>query len=107
MHADNAHELTGDTLKAEWEGKGVRLTACAPNEPRGNGMMERQWRTLANDTRHILSVASLPASMWFYAMRGSTAAAYAIPINAHETPWSRFTGRKPSASKYIYKSPFE
>ena len=55
MHADNAGELTGEDLKREWSAKGVRLSACAPNEPRGNGMMERQWRTMANDTRHVLA----------------------------------------------------
>ena len=51
MHADNAGELTGADLKREWEAKGIRLSACAPNEPRGNWMMERQWRTMANDTQ--------------------------------------------------------
>ena len=100
MHADNAGELTGPALKAEWAAKGVRLTACAPLEPRGNGEMERQWRTIANDTRHVLAVARLPLSYWWYAMRGSVAASWAIPLNAEETPWSRFTGRKPSSLKY-------
>ena len=76
MHADNAGELTGQALKDEWAAKGIRLTACAP----------RQWRTMANDTRHILAVSKLPKSMWFYSMRGAVSAAWAIPINATETP---------------------
>ena len=100
MHADNAPELTGAQLKAEWAERGVRLTACAPWEPRGNGEMERQWRTIANDTRHVLAVARLPSSYWWYAMRGSVAASWAIPFNGSETPWFRWAGRKPSALKY-------
>ena len=100
MHADNAYELTGPKLKTEWANKGVRLSACAPHEPRGNGEMERQWRTIANDTRHVLAVSRMPSSYWWYAMRGAVAASWSIPLNAEETPWSRLTGHKPSASKY-------
>ena len=93
MHADNAEELTGPTLVDKWAARGIRLTSCAPHEPRGNGMMERQWRTIGADTRHVLTVASLPPSMWWYCMRASVRASYSIPINDAETPWSRFTGR--------------
>ena len=96
LHADNAKELTGPKLVAAWAARGVRVTACAPHEPRGNGMMERQWRTIGNDTRHSLANASLPPAVWWYAMRASVHASWSIPINASETPWSRFTGRPSS-----------
>ena len=62
--------------------------------------MEMQWRTIANDARHVLAGARLPPSYWWYAVRGSVAASWAIPFNDVETPWFRWTGRKPSALKY-------
>ena len=92
FHADNAPELTGNAVKDKWAARGIRVTSCAPHTPRGNGMMERQWRTISTDTRHILATARLPRSMWWYALRASVQTSWAIPINAAETPWSRFTG---------------
>ena len=96
FHADNAPELTGPKVEAAWAARGVRVTACAPYEPRGNGQMERQWRTIGNDTRHLLAAANLPPGMWWYAMRASVNASWSIPINGAETPWSRYTGRPSS-----------
>lgn len=93
FHADNAPELTGPSVKAKWASRGVRVTSCVPHTPRGNGMMERQWRTIATDARHVLHTARLPRGMWWHAMRASVHASWAIPINAAETPWSRFSGR--------------
>ena len=58
--------------------------------------MERQWRTIGNDTRHLLANANLPPGIWWHAMRASVHCSWSIPINAAETPWSRFTGRPSS-----------
>ena len=96
FHADNAPELTGKTVKDHWQARGIRVTACAPYVPRGNGMMERQWRTINNDTRHLLATANLPPKAWWYALRAAVDVSHAIPINSTETPWSRFTGRRSS-----------
>ena len=96
FHADNAPELTGPALTEKWASRGVRLTACAPNEPRGNGLMERQWRTISADARHALALAALPPGAWWYVTRASVYVSWSIPLNADETPWSRFTGRPSS-----------
>ena len=101
FHADNAPELTGPALVDLWAKRGVRLTACAPHVPRGNGMMERQWRTIANDTRHALALAQLPPGAWWYVARATVIVSWSIPINAHETPWSRFTGR--ASSPHVHR----
>ena len=101
FHADNAPELTGPALADLWAKKGVRLTACAPHVPRGNGMMERQWRTIANDTRHALALAQLPPGAWWYVARATVVVSWSIPINEHETPWSRFTGR--ASSPHVHR----
>ena len=93
FHADNAGELTGERLKELWASRGVRITSCAPNEPRGNGMMERQWRTMGNDTRHALALSRLPAGYYYYLLKAAVQASWSIPINGSETPWSRFTGK--------------
>ena len=100
FHADNAGELTGDKLKEKWAARGVRITACAPHEPRGNGLMERQWRTMGNDTRHSLALSGLPAGYYYYLLKAAVQASWSIPINAAETPWSRFTG-KPAPALYL------
>ena len=96
LHADNANELSGKALTEKWAARGIRITACAPYEPRGNGKMERQWRTMGADTRHALAVSGLPAAMWWYMMRATVRVSWSIPINAAESPWSRFTGRPSS-----------
>ena len=97
FHADNAGELTGELLKETWAARGVRITACAPHEPRGNGMMERQWRTMGNDTRHALSLSGMPAGYYYYFLKAAVQASWSIPLNAKETPWERFTGKPPPA----------
>ena len=100
FHADNAGELTGEHLKEKWAARGVRITACAPHEPRGNGMMERQWRTLGNDTRHALSLSGMPAGYYYYFLKAAVQASWSIPLNSQETPWQRFTG-KPAPARYL------
>ena len=62
--------------------------------------MERQWRTMGNDTRHSLALSGLPAGYYYYLLKAAVQASWSIPINAAETPWSRFTG-KPAPALYL------
>ena len=69
MHTDNGTTLCSQEVRDKLSAAHVHLTTIAPNVPRQNGVCERQWRTLARDTRGLLSAAKMPRSFWWYASR--------------------------------------
>jgi Integrase core domain. len=101
MHTDNGTTLCSAEMRTKLASKSIHLTTIAPHCPRQNGVCERQWRTLAADTRRLLAQARMPRSFWWYAMRHSAMVAALVPLSAakHECAWSRFTSKaKPSCS---------
>ena len=97
MHGDGAPELTGIRMQVWLRLKGVHLTWRAPHEPRGNGMMERQWRTICRDARAARATSNLPAEWWWYCFRQAVETSWVFEIPGHPcmTPWRRWTGAKP------------
>ena len=55
---------------------------------------------MGNDTRHALALSNMPAGYYYYFLKASVQASWSIPLNAHETPWQRFTG-KPAPARYL------
>ena len=82
--------------------RSIRLTSCAPNEPRGNGVMEQRWRIRGNDTRAVLAHTNdASPHLWWYVLRASVIVANTIPAGGEtKSPWERFTGRKPSGREH-------
>ena len=78
-HTDNAPEFHVPAIQNFCNNRGIRLTSCAPNEPRGNGVMERRWRIRGNDTNCALIGSNCPPSAWWYFFRATTLVANCIP----------------------------
>ena len=99
LHADNATEFVGkNTALQKYIESDLKIpmTTCAAYEPRGNGMMERQWRTMGRDCRGALNCSDLPRNYAGWALTHVNAVSWMLPIpGTNETPWSRFTGSKP------------
>ena len=64
--------------------------------------MERQWRTMANDTRAMLNTSKLPRNYCWYALRQSVAVRNTLPIETDPSTCalSLFTGSKPPAGHF-------
>ena len=97
LHTDNAPEFHVPRIQQFCNERGIRLTSCAPNEPRGNGTMERRWRIFGNNTRTALAAWGGPVSWWWYFLRATTITSNLIPRADGVAPWTVFTGgAKPS-----------
>ena len=65
--------------------------------PQKNGVLERRNRTLLYMVRSMLSNASLPISLWTYALKATMYFQNRVPSKADKkTPFERWTKRKPS-----------
>jgi transposase InsO family protein len=91
FHRDNALEFDVEPIREECKRRGIRLSSCAPNEPRGNGIMERQWRTFANYARCAISRAESQGahytSCWWYFFRNAMMVSWSLPDSAGVSPW--------------------
>ena len=101
LHTDNGSPFVAAKFR-EWVRTvpKARFTTIAPYNPRGNGAMERQWRTLSNATRALLQNASLPRNFAWYAFQQAAFVNNTLPLKGHpdECSLSRFTGNKPSVA---------
>ena len=101
----------GDEYYGRYDGKGQRPGPfarflekhgiCAqytmPGTPQQNGVSERRNRTLLDMVRSMLSNASLPISLWTYALKTAMYLQNRVPSKAvQKTPFELWTGRKPS-----------
>ena len=98
LHGDNDTTFVGNntefqTVIAEEK---IAFTTCAPNEPRGNGLMERQWRVIGDDMRACLNASNLPRTYAAYALMCSVRTSWLLPHAKIEgtTPWEVFTGER-------------
>ena len=106
MNTDNAGELSGRVVKEWARDNGIRITTCCPNVPRGNHAIEQRWRHYANVTRRTMAAAAppgqeaFPVTYWWYFFRAAMSTQWCMPLVnfdlPSETPWFRYTGRKPS-----------
>ena len=68
-----------------------------PSTPQQNGVSERRNRTLLDMVRSMVSNASLPISLWTYALKTAMYLQNRVPSKAvQKTPFELWTGRKPS-----------
>ena len=97
-HGDNDTTFAGantEFQKVITEEK-IPFTTCAPNEPRGNGLMERQWRVCGDDMRACLIASNLPRTYAAYALMCSVRISWLLPHSKIDgtTPWEVFTGER-------------
>ena len=98
LHGDNDTTFAGNNTefqKVVTEEK-IAFTTCAPNEPRGNGLMERQWRVVGDDMRACLNASNLPRTYAAYALMCSVRTSWLLPHAKIEgtTPWEVLTGER-------------
>lgn len=98
MHTDNAGELSSVAVR-DWASglvNPIRITTCAPNVPREDGVMEGWWG-MSNDLRSIILHANLPCTMWWYVLRAALVASCCVLHLDGGTPWQLFTGHVPGS----------
>lgn len=112
LHTDNAPEFHVPAVQrlCNHPSNKIRLTSCAPHEPRGNGAMERRWRIRGNDVRAVLHHAGSLADpaksgsfvhLWWYVLRATVIVSNCTPSGGlSKAPWELFTGRKPSGREH-------
>ena len=68
-----------------------------PRTPQLNGVAERRNRTLLDMVRSMMSGASLPISLWGYALETSTHVLNLVPTKkVSKTPYEMWTGKVPT-----------
>ena len=103
IHTDNAKaHLASETLAVIRDVIKARFTTIAPNTPRSNGAMERQWRTMASATVKMLHKSKLTRNYAWYALKQSVDVRNTLPLKGRpdDCPLSLFTGKKPSAAHF-------
>ena len=104
FHCDGAPEFVGPDSEASKfikEELKCQLTYSAAHEPRGNGLMERNWRWLGDDMRSCLKWSCLENRYAAYALLNCTRTSWHLPSrDSDDTPWSLFTG-KPSEVRHL------
>ena len=103
VHTDNAKAFVGAKMRAFFRDEvKCRYTTIAPNNPRSNGVMERQWRTMGECTRSLLNAAKLPRTYAGYALMHAVAVNNTLPLKSDpETcALSIYAGSKPNAAHF-------
>ena len=79
------------------EKRGICAQYTMPGTPQQNDVLERRNRTLLDMVRSMVSNASLPISLWTYALKTAMYLQNRVPSKAvQKTPFELWTGRKPS-----------
>ena len=79
------------------EKHGICAQYTMPGTPQQNGVSERRNRTLLDMVRSMLSNASLPISLWTYALKTAMYLQNRVPSKAvQKTHFELWTGGKPS-----------
>ena len=79
------------------EKRGICAKYTMPGTPQQNGVSERRNRTLLDMVRNMFSNASLPISLWTYALKTAMYLQNRVPSKVvQKTPFELWTGRKPS-----------
>ena len=103
IHTDNAKPHVSKEMVALMRDEiKCRYTTIAPYNPRANGVMERQWRTMGSETVKLLEKSNLPRNFAWYALNQTVSVRNTLPIRGDVTncPLSLFTGVKPNASQF-------
>ncbi|XP_067949474.1 uncharacterized protein [Watersipora subatra] len=69
IHSDNGGEYTGTEFQNVLLDNKIKFTSTAPYSPYQNGKAERNWRSLLEMSRCLLSDANLSKNLWTYAVR--------------------------------------
>ena len=68
IHSDNGGEYTGTEFQNVLLDNKIKFTSTAPYSPYQNGKAERNWRSLLEMSRCLLSDANLSKNLWTYAV---------------------------------------
>ena len=103
VHTDNAKAFTSEQARAFFRDElKCRYTTIAPYSPKSNSPTERQWRTMGNFTRSMLTKSKLPRNYAWYALRHGVAVQNTLPFpdDPNACPLSVWTGTKPKAAHF-------
>ena len=103
VHTDNAKAHVGPKMTTFMRDETqAHYSTIVPNEPRQNAVMERQWRSMASDSRKSLHHGNIPRNYCWYALDESVAVANTLPIHGNQSkcPHLLFTGKKPNVTKF-------
>ena len=96
LRSDNGGEYMGHEFKNILIENQIRHEQCSPYSPHQNGIAEREWHNLFDSGRCLLIEATLPKTMWPYALMN--AAHIRNRCFQKRTPYFVLTGRKPDLS---------
>ena len=96
LRSDNGGEFINKEFKNTLRENKTKHETCAPYSPHQNGVAERNWRTIFDMARCLLTEANLPKNMWVYAVQ---TAVYirnrCFNHRTKQTPYSIVMGKKP------------
>ena len=103
VHTDNFSSHVGAKMRAFFRDEvKARYTTIVPNTPRQNGAMERQWRTMANDTRSCMHRSRMSKNYAWYALQHVVQVANTLPKAGWPSTCAHkiFTGRAPMVTGF-------
>lgn len=100
IRSDNGTEYTSKEFQELLNKNGIRHETSAPYSPHQNGTAERNWRTLFEMARCMITESGLPKELWTYAVMAAAIIRNRCYNNRIEqTPYYMLTGKKPDLSK--------
>lgn len=80
FHCDRGGEFLTATLDVHFTEAGIEIELSSAYTPQANGAAERVNRSLLQRTRALLSIATLPAKDWWYALQHSCFLRNILPV---------------------------
>ena len=99
LRSDRGGEYLSGEFLTYLEENGILSQWTPPGTPQHNGVSERRNRTLLDMVRSMMGFASLPISLWGYALESACYLLNRVPSKSvTKTPYEIWTGRKPALS---------
>jgi transposase InsO family protein len=101
LQCDNAGEYSSDRMKAFCDSKGINLRHSAPYCHESNGVAERVWRTVCEQTQAMLIGFRLPLQFWGFAMMHAFYVKNRLPHSylGDKSPYEIWHGKPPMLDK--------
>lgn len=97
IRSDNALEFMGKSYQALLSKNGIKHERSAPYSPHQNGTAERNWHTLFDMARCMITESQLPKELWTYAVQTAFMVRNRCFNNrTKQTPYLMLTGRRPN-----------
>ena len=102
LHTDNGGEYTGEQFEEVLRNNGIKHTTTSPYSSYQNGKSECNWRSLMDMARCLRNDASIPKTLWPYAVRHAQYLRNrSFQRRTNKTAYEQFCDRKPDL-RYLY-----